>query len=136
MLDEVDKHGRIIAATGRYHYVVLAKTGSGKSPVAGFLDRLRKEEPRVFALFVRAFNTVCDFPKPECYGFQWLKHERGDLYAFRDVKSQYRISCYVDGRSIVLLDGFKKRKKKWREDDFRRAEAMMAEDRSRKRSLK
>lgn len=61
---------------------------------------------------------------------QAFKHERGPMFAFKAFEC--RVPCFRTGSAWFLTHGFLKKKARWPETEFQRAERIMAEHLARK----
>jgi hypothetical protein len=115
-----------VAAQGPHFTVRFAKDAAGRMHAATFLavEAPVKDVRKLRYWFQMMAN---DGWVKNTEGFS---HERGQIFAFKSF--QCRIPCFREGNVWFLTHGFIKKKDRWPEVEFERAERIRTEHLSRK----
>lgn len=120
-----NEHTNDVVEQGPKFSVRYAKDAQGRMHAAEFLAEISEKDARKLRYWFRMMANLGRIANDE--GFV---HERGSIFAFKSF--QCRVPCFRQGDVWFLTHGFTKKKDKWPEAEFTRAERIMAEHLARK----
>ncbi len=110
-----------VVARGPHGSVEFARDAQGWAYAADFLaHQAPSKDARRLRRWFQVMANEGRITNPQAF-----KHERGAIFAFKS--SQCRVPCFQKLQAWYLTHGFIKKKDRWLEVEFRRADRIMAE---------